>query len=55
MESAVRPSCLLKGGFLGILNEQARRLPPEAPVERRIAVRNPLSLSLKSQAVKKHG
>ena len=26
MESAVRPSCLLKGGFLGILNEQARRL-----------------------------
>jgi hypothetical protein len=47
--AAVPPSCLLKGGFLGILNERARRLPPEAPVERRIAVRNPLSLSQRAK------
>ena len=51
----MRDHTVVENGFLGILNEQARRLPPEALVERRIAVRNPLSLSLKSQAVKKHG
>jgi hypothetical protein len=30
--ATVPPSWLLKGGFLGILDEQVRRMPPEAPL-----------------------